>query len=77
MTINLSQKLIGEACYIRSACRENSDREYFKSMFDSDWEVFVIKRDPTTGKFKGETLCCDYAAASGGYEYQSIAAACC
>ncbi len=77
MSISLSQKLMAEPCYIRSACREKSDRDYVKSMFERDWEVFLIKRDPNTGKFVGETLCCDYAAASGGYEHRSIAAACC
>lgn len=33
----------------------------FDPLFDTDWEVFVIKRDKTTGKLVGKTACCALA----------------
>jgi hypothetical protein len=33
----------------------------FDSLFASDWEVFVIKRDKATGKLVGKTACCALA----------------
>jgi hypothetical protein len=33
----------------------------FDSLFESDWEVFVIKRDETTGQLVGKTACCALA----------------
>lgn len=33
----------------------------FDPLFDTDWEVFVIKRDKTTGKLVGRTACCALA----------------
>jgi hypothetical protein len=33
----------------------------FDHLFDTDWEVFVIKRDKTTGKLIGKTACCALA----------------
>jgi len=41
-----------------------SDRsdESCDTIFECDWEVFVVKYDQTTGKFVGKTACCALAA---------------
>jgi hypothetical protein len=38
--------------------KRTSPSSSFDSLFDSDWEVFVIKRDKATGKLVGKTACC-------------------
>lgn len=52
------------ACPVRSTCRENSDGEYFKSLFEREWEVFVIKRDEASGGHNWFTLCCEMLGAN-------------
>ncbi|MEO7658545.1 MAG: hypothetical protein ABIV48_02925 [Pyrinomonadaceae bacterium] len=68
---------VREACYIRTACKERADLEYFKSLFEREWEYFVIRPDPKTGKPIGETLCCDAAPTVINNETRYQAAACC
>ena len=46
-------------CPLRSECGKESDRKYFDTLFDRDWEVFVIRRDEEKGKFDWFTLCCE------------------
>ena len=38
--------------------RKTEKQIKFNSLFDSEWEVFVIKKDKLTGKFVGKTACC-------------------
>lgn len=33
-------------------------------LFESEWDVFVVKRDPATGTFISLTACCEEALAS-------------
>ncbi len=40
-------------CPIRSDCRARSNERYFNRLFRKDWDVFVIRHDPTTGKHVG------------------------
>lgn len=40
---------------------ENKRVNSFDNLFDTDWEVFVIKQDKTTGKLIGRTACCALA----------------
>ncbi len=54
-------KFISTNCHLRSACRQDADRYAFKSLFELEWEVFVVKPDPVNGGFKGETVCCEEA----------------
>ncbi|MBK6723375.1 MAG: hypothetical protein IPO41_12110 [Acidobacteria bacterium] len=54
-------KFIPTNCYLRSDCRQDADRYAFRSLFEREWEVFVVKRDPVNGGFKGETVCCEEA----------------
>ena len=61
-------------CHLRSACKAESDKMFFNSMFESEWEVFVIREDPVTGNFKGETICCDAALPPMGYKVPASAA---
>ena len=51
-----------KTCPLRSDCRRESNRKYFDSLFDHDWEVFVVKRDNDQGKFDWFTLCCEAAS---------------
>ena len=62
-------------CLLRSNCREESDRRYFGSLFERDWEVFVIKKDSRTGTHNWFTLCCESAKIND--ESNINAAACC
>jgi hypothetical protein len=45
----------------RGRRREKKVKNSFDSLFESDWEVFVIKRDETTGQLVGKTACCALA----------------
>jgi hypothetical protein len=69
------QKLIqNESCDLRSECRREADKRFFGSMFEREWEVFVIRQDPATGRFNGETVCCDRP--SPGYGATSASLSC-
>ena len=48
-------------CPPRSDCGRPSNRAYFTTLFEKEWEVFVIKRDKTNDRFDWYTLCCDAA----------------
>jgi hypothetical protein len=48
-------------CPVRSDCRRESNKRYFDSLFDRDWDVFVVKRDNEKNKFDWFTLCCEAA----------------
>lgn len=50
-----------KTCPVRSDCRRESNRQYFDSLFDRDWDVFVVKRDEDHGNFNWFTLCCEAA----------------
>lgn len=45
-------------------------------LFERDWEVFVIKHDKDTGKFKWFTECCERLAAKLANAKRSVSAAC-
>lgn len=75
--MSLRDKFNAAKCYLRSTCRKNADRAAIKSLFEREWEVFVIKRDPATGKYRGHTLCCDTAPVGTGYESKFNTSACC
>jgi len=53
------------SCRTDGKCREltdccgDVDRHYGESLFDKDWEVFVIKRNDESGRFDWFTLCCE------------------
>ena len=52
--MGLAEKMFSRttsACPIRSDCKTESDRRYFDSLFEAEWEVFVIKRDNEKGSF--------------------------
>ena len=65
--MGLSEKMFSRSntrCPLRSMCRKESDGKYFDTLFDGDWEVFVIRRDDEKGKFDWFTLCCEGAGIS-------------
>ena len=67
--MSLSEKMFSRSnktCPIRTDCKKQSDRKYFDSLFDDDWEVFVIKRDDERGKFDWFTQCCEAAYVAQG-----------
>lgn len=51
------------SCPLRSDCRRESDRNFFGSLFEKNWEVLVIKTNERTGKADWMTLCCEAAEA--------------
>ena len=62
--MNLAEKMFSRSkliCPLRSDCKKRSDRRYFDSLFDHDWEVFVIRRDDKEGNFNWFTQCCEAA----------------
>lgn len=64
-------------CELRSVCRKETDRRYFRDLFAQDWEVFVIKHDKSSGKFDWFTLCCEAANIITNGRSNTNAAACC
>ena len=48
-----------DECPLRSDCYKKSNETYFDSLFDRDWEVFVIRRDREKQTFDWFTLCCE------------------
>ncbi len=60
--MSLAEKMFSRStttCPLRSECEKESNNLYFDSLFESDWEVFVIKRDNETDGFDWFTLCCE------------------
>lgn len=60
--MSLAEKMFSRStttCPLRSECEKESNNRYFDSLFESDWEVFVIKRDNETNDFDWFTLCCE------------------
>ena len=48
---------------LKIGCRANDlekteKRNGFNNLFDTEWEVFVIKKDKITGEYVGKTACC-------------------
>lgn len=39
-------------------CEIEDGRDFDRDLFSRDWEVFVIKRDETTGRLVGKLACC-------------------
>ena len=39
-------------------CELATERDCSRDLFSREWEVFVIKRDETTGKLVGRLACC-------------------
>jgi hypothetical protein len=63
--MHLAEKMFSrpsKVCPLQSSCGRSSNKAYFDSLFDDDWEVFVIKRDREAEKFDWFTLCCEQAA---------------
>lgn len=54
------QKKENGHCKVGTVAEKPSDCT-FDSLFESEWEVFVIKRDEATGKLVGRTACCALA----------------
>lgn len=61
--MGLAEKMFSRnpTCSIRSECRKESDKRYFDSLFDDNWEVFVIRRKEADSGFDWFTLCCEAA----------------
>ena len=57
----LANKNPKKRCYFRSTCKTEWDELFFNSMFEREWKVFLIRQDPSTGDFTGETICCEEA----------------
>ena len=45
----------------RTETRTTEEVAEFMNLFDQDWEVFVIKKDQSTGEFIWKTACCAFA----------------
>ena len=67
--MGLAQKMFSRfstTCPVRSDCANQSHQRYFESLFERDWEVFVIKHDKERGGFDWFTLCCETAQIENG-----------
>ncbi|CAN5278151.1 hypothetical protein BH20ACI2_BH20ACI2_01320 [soil metagenome] len=56
--ITMDQNKSTAACYLRSECRAEADREYFDRLFAHNWEYFVIKRDERSNLMTTFVECC-------------------
>jgi len=78
--MGLTEKMFSRSsktCPLRSDCRSHSDKRYFESLFDAEWEVFVIKRDSDKDSFDWFTLCCEGASTTSYDQTNVISATCC
>lgn len=78
--MSLAEKMFNRTrpgCAIRSECRTTSDRNFFRGLFDEDWEVFVIRHDEEKGKYNWFTICCETAQAICNAKPKTVTAACC
>ena len=60
--MGLAEKMfsrIAKTCPAVSDCGRESNQKYIASLFEQDWEVFVIKRNSETDSFDWFTLCCE------------------
>jgi len=48
-------------CPLEQACAFEGEPRQNRDLFSRDWEVFVIKRDNSTGNLVGKTACCALA----------------
>jgi hypothetical protein len=46
------------ACYLRSECRTEADREAVDRLFAHNWEYFVIKKDEGSNELTTFVECC-------------------
>ena len=53
-------RILGRRDDGNAKCLEPADSS---GLFERDWEVFVVKRDPASGSFAAFTACCDDAVA--------------
>ena len=61
-SMELAEKMFTRSsrkCPLRSDCTKGVNQRYYASLFDEEWEVFVIKHDAEKGGFDWFTLCCD------------------
>ena len=48
----------------KKCCRESitrkadEARKFYDKFFNGNWKVFVVKKDETSGKLVGKTVCC-------------------
>jgi hypothetical protein len=56
-------EIVNAGCRMKRATNANKSVEIKKEKRDAEREVFVIKRDPATGKLTGKFVCCALAPA--------------
>lgn len=67
--MGLAEKMFSRtatSCPIRGDCFTVTNDRYLKSLFENDWEVFVIRHNNEAGKFDWFTLCCEAARSQCG-----------
>jgi hypothetical protein len=45
-------------CRTKAACQSENISASSKNLFEREWEVFVVKKDQTTGTLIGKFACC-------------------
>ena len=70
-------KEIGKECEIQNDCQINPDQVNFNELFHEDWEVFVIRHDPATGKHNWFTECCEKIVNTLNNIKKHVATDCC
>lgn len=58
--------------FFAKGCRREVKARAGESLFERDWEVLVIKRDPASGEYSTTTLCCESSR-----ELEALAVLCC
>lgn len=54
----MKQNITEVACYLRSTCQTEADREAFDKLFARNWEYFVIRADERSQEIKTFVECC-------------------
>ena len=62
LKIRKSADNFDESCSAKIVVNIDPSDESCTAIFECDWEVFVVKYDPSAEKFVGKTACCALAA---------------
>ena len=62
LTLAEKMEIATRCCLTARDYIDERKRAFYDKFFNSDWEVFVVKKDEGTGGFTGKFACCAQAS---------------